>query len=624
MVTAQVPPARPSSSATGFILGRVVDATTGRPIGDAAITLSPLQPPSGDPSPLPVPARVSGQSALTSGDGRFLFRGLTAGAYGLSATAPGYLDGGLGQQRAGGRLQSLVLADGQRTGDATIRLWPEAVVSGVVTDDTGAPVPEIWVTLLRRDQTLRPGQLPATRGWTSLGARSDDEGRYRIGGIEPGEYVVAVPSRTVQAPNAGADAGMLQSLRASGAPDVGPTSRGVRVGDSLVLVSYDGVNAGLNALNALLPSRLGPDGRLVGYPATFHPGATTIASAATLTIKSGDDRTGIDIRLRPVSMVSVAGHVVGPDGPARHFAVHLIPAFAANSELEPEYASALATTDAAGAFRFLGVPPGQYVLKAWRRTQSLVTARDAPPAETTLWGEVPVTVGDAPVSSVSLVLQPGGVLAGRVQFQGAGPPPQAGPLQPPLSVAFQPPWTLAFGNRLGVSIAPTFEFTTLGLPPGKYVVNLPNQFSASLRGWFFESATLGGRDLTVIPVTLAGQRVDDIVITFSDRRSELTGRVIDDAGKPDPAAVVLVFPADYRTWIEHGLAPMAARAEGVSQLGTFAIAMKPGEYLAAAVDEATLQTWARPGTIEAIARRATPVSITQGESKRVELRRGSR
>jgi hypothetical protein len=199
-----------------------------------------------------------------------------------------------------------------------------------------------------------------------------------------------------------------------------------------------------------------------------------------------------------------------------------------------------------------------------------------------------------------------------------------GPLQTPLSVAFEPAWTLAFGNRLGVYVAPSFEFATLGLPPGKYFVSLPNQFSASLRGWFFESATLVGRDLTVVPLTLAGQRVNEVTITYTDRRSAVTGTVLDAGGKADPNAVVLLFPADYRSWIEHGLFPMAARAEQVSQQGSFAIPIKPGDYLIAAIDEDTLQAWSRPGTIERVAAFATPVTIARGDSKRVELRQRPR
>jgi protocatechuate 3,4-dioxygenase beta subunit len=609
---------------TGFMLGRVVDAVTNRPIGGATVTLSQLQATPGDSSPIPSPPSSTSSNVLSDADGRFLFRGLGAGTYGLGAGAPTYLDGGFGQRRPGGRLQPFVLAASQRVGDLTIRLWKEAAISGHVLDETGAPIADVWVSVLRRDISTRPGQLPLTRNYSLLGAKTDDQGAYRVAGIDPGEYVVLVGSRLVQVSTSAArpDPAMLQSLRLSGSPDVGATTRAVRFGESLILVSYDGFAGGSNALSAIMPMTLRADGRTVGYPATFHPSATAITNAQTLTLGAGDDRSGVNVQLRPVPMVSVSGTLQGPDGPAPHFAVHLLPAFAAGTDLERVHSTALTTTNGSGAFSFVAVPPGPYVVKAWRRTQGLVTGRDPLPPDTTLWAETPITVADLPLSGLSVTLQPGGVLGGRVRFEGATPPPMPGPLQPPLSVAFEPMWSLAFGTRLGVHVSPAFEFTTLGLPSGKYFVGLPNQFS--VRGWFFESATLEGRDLTVIPIELAGQRVSDITITYSDRRSEITGSVLDKDGRPDTTASVLVFPADYRSWIQHGLWPMAARMEVVSQTGTFSMPMRPGDYLVAAIDDDTLQSWSRAGGIEAIARVATAVTIARGESKRVELRRGAR
>jgi protocatechuate 3,4-dioxygenase beta subunit len=234
--------APPQTRATGFAVGRVLDAATNRPVAGAVVVLTPMPPSAGDPSPLPSPAGSSAVNVLTDDDGRFLFRGLTPGTYTLAARAPAYLDGGLGQRRSGGRLQPLVLASGQAVGDLVIRLWKEAVVSGAVTDQAGAPVPAVWVQAVRRNAPVRPGQLPSTRSYFWQGARTDDDGRYRIGGLEPGEYVVTVPSHLVQLPatTATADAAAQESLRTSGAPTVNVRTRAVQLGDSLLLTADDG------------------------------------------------------------------------------------------------------------------------------------------------------------------------------------------------------------------------------------------------------------------------------------------------------------------------------------------------------------------------------------------------
>src|SRR5689334_23039246 len=91
----------PPPAATGFILGRVIDGTTGRPVAGATVTLAPPPPQSsGGTSP-----RV-----LTSGDGYFLFAGLPRGGYTISATKGGYVPGASGKLQPSGTGQSLELA----------------------------------------------------------------------------------------------------------------------------------------------------------------------------------------------------------------------------------------------------------------------------------------------------------------------------------------------------------------------------------------------------------------------------------------------------------------------------------------------------------------------------------
>ena len=83
-------PVQPSEdSATGMIVGQVVDAGTGRPVSGAIVSYS------GPPPPRP-PVRAAATSPpriLTGPDGYFVFRGLRAGNYGISAQKPGYATG---------------------------------------------------------------------------------------------------------------------------------------------------------------------------------------------------------------------------------------------------------------------------------------------------------------------------------------------------------------------------------------------------------------------------------------------------------------------------------------------------------------------------------------------------
>ena len=91
-------PVKPFVS-TGLILGRVVDASTGRPVSGAVVALTggpqrvqapaiPGQPPQ---SPAPQP------QLLTDSEGRFAFRFLARGNYQVSASKPGFSPGAFGR-----------------------------------------------------------------------------------------------------------------------------------------------------------------------------------------------------------------------------------------------------------------------------------------------------------------------------------------------------------------------------------------------------------------------------------------------------------------------------------------------------------------------------------------------
>jgi hypothetical protein len=140
-------------------------------------------------------------------------------------------------------------------------------------------------------------------------------------------------------------------------------------------------------------------------------------------------------------------------------------------------------------------------------------------------------------------------------------------------------------------------------------------------GRFLESVTLEGKDLFISPVRIDGQSVTGVVVTFTDRATQLSGRIQDSTGKADPAASVVVFPADYRTWIQNGLLPQAARVVAASQVGTYLVPdIRPGEYLVAAIGEAALANWQQAATIEALAPLATRVTLVRGDTKQVDLK----
>ncbi len=595
----------------GFILGQVVDGETNRPIPRATVTLTVT-------GARPVPSAAEGPPpVITDADGHFLFRGLPGGSYTFWPAAPGYLLGGYGQRRPLGPTQPFVLGEGQRAGGVVLRLWRGSIIAGLVTDETGAPVSGVNVLISKRIVTNGRVELRVY----DYGNRTDDRGAYSRSNIPPGEYVVSVPAgmTVARVGRTALDQSAEAALRASGASAItgrGMSSRsGVRAGDFLVLPG------GLNTLAGQLPLAVRADDRLVTYPTTFHPGATALAGAAVIEIGVGEERTDVNVQMRPVITSPVHGTLVAPDGPAANYAVHLIPDFAAHTPLERSFEAAVAITDAAGGFTFPAVAAGAYVVQSWRMPSRNTSLLNDLPAEPSLWAEAPISVDAAPVH-VPLTLRRGAALRGRVVLEGTRPPPMPRQFQAPLGAWFQPPWPLAFGAGpiAETRVTADWEFMREGVPPGTYVPNIASNFKPPA-GWYFKSATVEGRDLFRSPLVLDGLDASGIVVTFTDRPTTLSGVVTDGSGRPDPDAAVFVFPADYQTWLQNGLPAAAAQTVAVAQTGAYEFShIPPGDYLIAAASIDLLEDWLEESVVGTLAAGATRVSLASGTSTRRDLR----
>ncbi len=81
---------------------------------------------------------------------------------------------------------SVEVAAGETKSGIEIRLTPLAVISGMVTDADGEPVPNVQVRLLR--YAFAQGRLALTN--TTQG-NSDDRGMFRLSNLQPGRYYLS-------------------------------------------------------------------------------------------------------------------------------------------------------------------------------------------------------------------------------------------------------------------------------------------------------------------------------------------------------------------------------------------------------------------------------------------------
>jgi protocatechuate 3,4-dioxygenase beta subunit len=160
----------------------------------------------------------------TGYDGSFEIRGAAAGEWELTASAEGF---------AGSDPASLTLAEGQEQRDVKVELVKSGSIAGFVTEPDGTPVDEARVVVESRssgNETLDEAGRMERRLASMLGggggnqgpwrARTDEDGRYEVTGLAPGEYEVKLDS----GPGGRGMRGMMVFIGGDDAEEEAPTT----------------------------------------------------------------------------------------------------------------------------------------------------------------------------------------------------------------------------------------------------------------------------------------------------------------------------------------------------------------------------------------------------------------
>ncbi len=151
----------------------------------------------------PAPATPPPNYSETTDDaGKFTFEDVAEGRYNLTSEKTGFVT-----QRYGARSDTspgtqLDLHVGDQLKDLALKMTPQAVLSGQVTDQDGDPVANVQVSVYRYaysngHRQLMPGGGPPAGGGGRGGpgggpgaGATDDQGNYRISNLPPGRYYV--------------------------------------------------------------------------------------------------------------------------------------------------------------------------------------------------------------------------------------------------------------------------------------------------------------------------------------------------------------------------------------------------------------------------------------------------
>jgi hypothetical protein len=523
-----------------------------------------------------------------------------------------------------------------------------AVIRGrVVAADTLAPLRDVTVGLHQADKvpTIRPGTPINNRstGLTGLPVRPDANGQFELVGVPPGRYRLAVdpgpasgrylaarypdPAAeesqpltvtagqvleriVVTLPRAAVISGrvvdesgnplshvsitaqeLLAGERRRMAASVGSTSRTDDTGSFRVF----GLRPGEYVLSAIvLPQFAMPVGTAPmpgSQPPTYYPGTGSLAEAARIRLAAGDEHGPVSFVFSQVRLSTIRGTVIDANGqPASTVSVNI-----RTTETQGTGPMTIGgrTTSSDGTFEVSRVPPGQFTLS--------VSHYGPAGAQ---FGSSPLTVTDD-VEGIVIRLQPGTTLNGQVVFDGEPPVPL-----PTMYVAALP-------SRAGGADSSRV------MPAADLSFKLENLFGpmfvrADLPGWHLKAVLLGGRDVTdqAMEFVSGGPALQ---VVMSKRMGSLSGIVRTAAGVTAESLVVLLNQ-DPAAWHD-GVA--SAKTAMTSSDGKYRIeGIRGGRYLAVATlrDDAII-TGTSGAHFEMLAKHAIPVTIDDGESKTLDLKR---
>jgi len=235
--------------------------------------------------------------ATTDQDGNYRIANVPPGSYEVTPSAPAFVSSDLKEQRN----KTVLLAEDENIENINFALVRGGVITGKVTDADGRPVIQQQVYIFR-DQAVEQGQ--PRQAYPNAGGQTDDRGIYRVFGLMPGRYKVAVGRS-----------------------------------DDMLNQSFGGAQRST-------------------YQQVFHPDVTDQAKATVIEVGEGTEAKDIDIALgRALQTFTVSGRVVDDKGsPVPNIRLGLQRTLGTRAE----FVNTFPSTNSQGDFVVEGLIPSKY------------------------------------------------------------------------------------------------------------------------------------------------------------------------------------------------------------------------------------------------------------------------
>jgi carboxypeptidase family protein len=483
-------------------------------------------------------------AATTDAAGHFSIDKIPASSYDLVVTRANYLRSHYGQDQLDKPGATLSLASGQKITDLLFRLHRAGIISGKVVDEDGEPVRGASVTTVLHSKV---------RGKPTI-QRNDNEntndlGEYRIAGLEPGRYSVLA------------------------APPVGYYAQET-------------------------PHQFDQ------YSPIFYSGATDIAHASTLELKSGDEISGIDFVLTPKSPTrayKVHGRVLNSlaDYPDARVSVILFPRGSREWDFVSDEKQVRADMKT-GDFEIKDVVPGEYVAAA-------ISYAGGKPHNVMQ----NVDVSNTDVDGLSLVLARGIDIPIRVTLEGKFAGSTAD-----VFIALIPAEDETAINFSGLQSAvaqPDGSFLLKDVSDGFYSLKV----SSKCPECYLKSAKANGVDLLDQGIRVASATGPaSIAVVYSSYTGTVTGAVTNKDDLPAAGALVVLVPdAASRQKLEQ------YKTSNTDQYGHFEIrGVPPGHYKAFAWEKVNQESYGDPDFLKPVENKSESFDIAANEQKSVQLK----